>query len=400
MKFVVRTRIDFLSTRYILLGVSACIIAIGIATAALEGFNYGIDFAGGTMVRVAFREPRPDEAIRQAVSTTGFKNPTIQTLSGTVQETLIRLEGSGKELDAEKAGAEGATKSISDRIVQALDSPEDQAAQAAKKIDLNAVGKEVIADALLDWDPEGLGKTSETAKTHYIEVAASVKERQKKNHGILTSFDNLQDEVPSKTLEALKSKAFLASRAVLEVGYVGPQVGKELRQRAILATFFACAGILIYIWVRFELEFGVAAIVALFHDLFITLGLLAVLRIEFNLTIVAALLTIVGYSVNDTIVIFDRIRENLRLHRRAEFVDLCNYSINQTLSRTVLTAATTLFVLVSLAIVGSDVARGFAITLGLGILIGTYSSIYVASPTAILLRTFNAKRKERRIAKG
>ncbi len=400
MKFVVRTRIDFLSSRHILLGVSACVIAIGITTAAVEGFNYGIDFAGGTMVRIAFREARPDESIRQAVSAAGFKNPTIQTLSGAVQETLIRVEGSSKELDAEKAGAQGDTKSISDRIVMALDSPEDQAARAASKLDLNTAGKEVIADSLLEWDPEGLGRSSEGARKHYIEVAASIKEHQKRNHGILTSIDSLKDDTPAKVLEALRSKAFLASRAVLEVGYVGPQVGKELRQRAILATFFACAGIMAYIWIRFEFEFGVAALVALFHDLFITLGLLALLRIEFNLTIVAALLTIVGYSVNDTIVIFDRIRENLRLHRRAEFVDLCNYSINQTLSRTVLTAATTLFVLVSLAIVGSDVTRGFAITLSLGILIGTYSSIYVASPTAILLRAFNARRKERRIAKG
>ena len=405
MRHPLRTRIDFLRFRKVMFGISGTIILIGLGIIAFEGFNYGLDFAGGTQVRVAFRDTRDNDAIRKSLEGSGFKGPKIQTFQGSIQETLIRIESSGEEEQAKLLEAGEKDSSIATRVVGALASDEDRQSLDSGKIDINSTGRDRILDRMMEWDPDGLLSSedealAERARDQYGRVVDAVKELQKQNHGILTSFEQIGEAegMTEPVLSALRLNGFLGSFAVLEVGYVGPQVGSDLRWKAILAMVFSFAGILAYIWFRFELEFGIAAICATVHDILLTLGVVAVSRIEFDLTIVAALLTIVGYSVNDTIVIFDRIRENLRAHRRADFEDLCNYSINQTLSRTVLTAVTTLFVLVSLALVGGDVTRGFALTLILGIFIGTYSSIYIASPSVILLRGFGARRRAGRKA--
>jgi preprotein translocase subunit SecF len=372
--------------------------------AGIRGFNYGLDFAGGTLVRVAFREARTDDQVRTAVEAAGFARPMVQTLRGVPQEALIRVESTGKEDEAKVLAPGEKDDSIAGRIIAALATDPDRAALAQGKLDLNSSGRDAIALRLLELDPDGLmagvaagdEAAREKALAAYRDAAAAVKEAQKTQHGILLSQEQVAAAagISESVKQALAAHGFLASYAVLEVGYVGPQVGSDLREKAILASFFAFIGILVYIWFRFELDFGVAAIVATMHDVLLTLGLVALLRIEFDLTIVAAILTIIGYSVNDTIVIFDRIRENLRSHRRADFEDLCNFSVNQTISRTLLTGMTTLFVLVALAILGGDVTRGFAITLILGILIGTYSSIYVASPAIIVWRELAARRRE------
>lgn len=169
------------------------------------------------------------------------------------------------------------------------------------------------------------------------------------------------------------------------IEFVGPQVGKELKLKGLYAIIFSLAGILTYIWFRFEWQFGVAAIVALAHDSLATIGLFAFTQMEFNLSTVAAILMIAGYSINDTVVVFDRIRENLRKYKKKPLPELFNYSVNQTLSRTLMTSVTTLLALIALYVFGGEVIRGFVYALIFGILIGTYSSVFVASPVLLML---------------
>ena len=170
---------------------------------------------------------------------------------------------------------------------------------------------------------------------------------------------------------------------VRNVQIVGPTVGNQLKRQATLATLYSMIGMLIYLWFRFQLIYGVAAVIACFHDTLITLGAFALTNQEISLTVIAAILTLVGYSMNDTIVVFDRIRENLRLSRREPLPDLVNRSINQTLSRTVLTSGLTFLTVLSLYIFGGPVLKGFSFALVVGILIGTYSSIAVAAPMLV-----------------
>jgi preprotein translocase subunit SecF len=167
---------------------------------------------------------------------------------------------------------------------------------------------------------------------------------------------------------------------IRRIEVVGPAVSGELKQAGIIAVSLAIVGILLYIWFRFEWQFGVAAILALVHDIIITIGMFSLLGFEFGLTEVAALLTLAGYSINDTVVVFDRIRENLRRYKKMPLVELLNQSINETLSRTVLTASTTFLAVLALYVFGTEVIRGFSFAMLFGILIGTWSSIFVASP--------------------
>lgn len=170
-----------------------------------------------------------------------------------------------------------------------------------------------------------------------------------------------------------------------EVSSVGPKVSGELVKTAIYAVLAAMGAVLFYIWLRFEWQFSVGAVGALFHDVIITIGIFSALQIKFDLAIIAALLTIVGYSLNDTVVVFDRLRENLRKYKKMELRDVMNLSVNETLSRTVMTSVTTLLALIALYILGGDVIRGFVFAMILGVVIGTYSSVFVAKNIVLFL---------------
>jgi preprotein translocase subunit SecF len=178
---------------------------------------------------------------------------------------------------------------------------------------------------------------------------------------------------------------------VRNVDIVGPQVGAQLRKQAVLATLYSLLGMLIYLWVRFELIYGVAAVVACFHDTLITVGAFSLLNTEISLTVIAAILTLVGYSMNDTIVVFDRIRENIKLLRKDSLTEIVNKSINQTLSRTVLTSGLTFLTVLALFVFGGDVLHGFSLALVIGIIIGTYSSIFIAAPMLVAYQTWRGR---------
>ena len=199
----------------------------------------------------------------------------------------------------------------------------------------------------------------------------------------------LQNKSNQESIETVNTVKSLIQDKVIEFRrseFVGPTISSELLYRGFQAVSFALIAILIYIWLRFEWQFGFGAVVALTHDVLFTLGLLSILNIEFSLATIAAILTIAGYSINDTVVIFDRVRENLRKYKKMELVDLFNLSVNNTLSRTVMTSATTLLALLSLFIFGGEVIRPFALTMIIGVVIGTYSSVFIAVPTLLIFK--------------
>ena len=213
--------------------------------------------------------------------------------------------------------------------------------------------------------------------------------------GLVHSFDELASVpgVNSAIINVLKSQCYLAPFHILEVQMVGPKVGAELRTKALLATLYALGGMLVYIAFRFEWIYGVAAVIACFHDTIITIGLFSIFNKEITLTVIAALLTLVGYSMNDTIVIFDRIRENLKLLRREPLESVINKSVNQTLSRTVMTSGLTFLTVIALFLFGGPVLHGFSFALVVGIIIGTYSSVFVASPIVLFWHNYTDSRR-------
>ncbi|HKV38867.1 MAG TPA: protein translocase subunit SecF, partial [Blastocatellia bacterium] len=246
----------------------------------------------------------------------------------------------------------------------------------AGKIDLNLAGQSEIEQALKRIDPLKNG-----AADTYGKAAAAIANYKSQRSGLIHGLDELQlKDVPADLLQKMTPYFATGSWAVISAEIVGPQVGKDLRDQAVYVTLAALAGMLVYIAFRFEWIYGVAAVLAVFHDTMITLGIFSLVQKEISLTVIAALLTLVGYSMNDTIVVFDRIRENLRLRRRDNMVQITNDSINQTLSRTIIAAGLTFLSVLSILLFGGQVLSGFALALTIGIVIGTYSSIAVASP--------------------
>ena len=249
------------------------------------------------------------------------------------------------------------------------------------------------------------GQTPDLNKIRSATAAAGIKDAsiqtiktvdEPNANEVLISLPEQQDE---SSLDAGRQQIVGALQAhydnpftVRNVQVVGPTVGKQLEKQALLATLWSMLGMLVYLWFRFQLIYGVAAVVACFHDTLITVGAFALLNKEISLTVIAAILTLVGYSMNDTIVVFDRIRENLRLRRRESLPDVVNRSINQTLSRTVLTSGLTFLTVLSLFIFGGQVLNGFSFALVVGILIGTYSSIAIAAPMLVAWQEWRTRR--------
>ena len=219
----------------------------------------------------------------------------------------------------------------------------------------------------------------------------NVKEFGKKGD-FLIKFErkNFDDKISIKTIKEKVSNELQGNVDFRRVENVGPKVSKELLESGVLAISLALAAMLFYIWVRFEWQFSIGSIIAIFHDVLITIGLFSLLSLEINLSIVAAVLTIVGYSMNDTVVIYDRVRENLIKYSSLKIGEISNKSINETLSRTIITSSTTLLALISIFILGGEILKGFSLAMIIGVIIGTYSSIFVASP---ILKYFNVSFK-------
>jgi preprotein translocase subunit SecF len=300
--------IDWLGKRRIFITASVILMLAGLISAiarqavpgGTDAFNLGVDFKGGSVITVKFKQRPSAEVIRAALDRAGVHEAVIQPVTDKQDEVLIKLPQMGS------AGGSEAT-------------PEHA------QVD---IGRVRVAEALKTLGPE-------------------------------------------------------AGPEIVGTEAVGPIAGRALRNQAVAVTLLALVGILVYIAMRFEWTYGAAAVIAVFHDVLVTLGFFSIFQWEISLTVIAALLTLVGFSVNDTIVVFDRIRENLRLHRRESLYKITNDSINQTLSRTVITSGLVFLSVLALVLFGGEVLRGFSLALFIGIIVGTYSSIAVASPIMV-----------------
>lgn len=383
MDLLRNTNFDFMKYRRFWIAISFLTIAAGMVFVFVHGkLNVGIDFAGGTQLTVKFREHTDVQDLRQALIASSIQDAQIQRF-GAVDDN---------EFIVRTPVVEGSEEGRAVEVVQALSGRFNPGASG---IDLNQVGTATVAELLARLNPDGIAGEAEELSGHYGAIAESIL-AARKGDGLFQSWDAVAASpgVTGKTIEALKGAASVGNFSVLAVENVGPQIGSELRKRGLLAVFGALLVMLLYIWFRFELRFGIGATMACVHDVLVTLGLFAAFGFEFNLTTIAAFLTLVGYSVNDTVVVFDRVRENMAKSRSEGLIAIMNKSINQTLSRTLLTGGTTILASFTLFLFGGDVIKGFAFVMTVGVVVGTYSSIYIASPFALLWeKWFGANRK-------
>ena len=382
-------KIDWLGKKWYFLGFSLIFSVAGVLSLLFwHGLPLDVDFKGGTVVRVKFDQKPNVDKIRTAADKAGLKDVHTQAFTATsgptaneVAITLAQSETSEAALDQGRA-----------KIVQTLTANYSTTGPANQgKLDLDNTGTASLAAWLSQQDPEHLG-ASDAATQHYTQQATSILGYRDAHSGLIDSIDSLSGTATPAVVSTLKQGAYLSGFNIRNVEIVGPQVGSQLRRQAFIATLLSLAGMLIYLWFRFELIYGVAAVVAVFHDTLITIGAFSLSNQEISLTVIAAILTLVGYSMNDTIVVFDRIRENLRMTRREPLADVVNRSINQTLSRTVLTSGLTFLTVLSLYLFGGEVLHGFSFALVVGILIGTYSSIAVAAPMLVAYQDWRASK--------
>ena len=363
--------IDFLKYKWYFLAFSLIFSVTGILSMLFwHGVPMGVDFNGGTIVTVRFSHAPNSGEIRAALDRAGLHQAKIQRFGPSYNnEVLLSL--------AERETSEAALDKGKNQIIQALQ-PQD--APTDKK-DLNNASALDLADYLLKADPSHLGTD---AQLRYTQMAQAITTfRDKSMSGVLNGINQLSGVVPAEVVAALQEGYYLSDFGVRNVDIVGPQVGKQLQSQARWAVVYSMLGMLVYLALRFEWIYGVAAVVACIHDTLITVGAFSLLNKEISLTVIAAILTLVGYSMNDTIVVFDRIRENIKLMRREGLTEIVNRSINQTLSRTVLTSGLTFMTVLSLYLFGGEVLNGFSLALVIGIIIGTYSSIFIASPMLV-----------------
>jgi preprotein translocase subunit SecF len=379
VEFFRNPSIDFLGKKWYFLAFSLIFSVAGVLSMLFwHGIPLGVDFRGGTLVYVKFAQTPDDNAIRAALDHAGLHNARLQRYGPPAgNEELIDV--------SEQETSEQALDRSKTQIINALETN-----APADKQDLNNSSVLTVKSYLLQKDPLHLGTD---ADQRYGQIAQAIVDyRDKTKGGVLTSVDELKAVADPAVVASLKDGFFLSNFAVRNVEIVGPQVGKQLQTQAKLAVLYSLAGMLVYLAVRFEWIYGVAAVITVFHDTLITVGAFSLMDKEISLTVIAAILTLIGYSNNDTIVVFDRIRENLKLMRREKLSDIVNRSINQTLSRTILTAGLTFLTVLALFLFGGEVLHGFSFALVIGILIGTYSSIAIAAPILVAYQDWRANR--------
>jgi len=379
MEFFRNVDIDWMKWSKYFIGLSLLLLAVGwLSIWRNGGIRYGIDFRGGTLVYVRFAGPPPIDQIRKGLANAGLPNSSIQQISDISDATskndvVIGLEQRGQGDQVLDAGKQ----TILDVLHKTF------GGDAGGKPDFNSLSAAALSAYLTQKDSLNLGVS---AGDRYNQLGQKLVDARDKEHGgLVTDLDQLKnvDGANSAVIASMKSGLSLSNFTIRNVDIVGPKVGAQLRRQAILATLYALMGMLVYIAFRFEWVYGAAAVIAVFHDVLITLGFFSLFHYEISLTVIAALLTLVGYSMNDTIVIFDRVRENSRLMRRESFTEIVNKSINQTLSRTILTSGLTFLTVLVLYIMGGEVLRAFSFAMVVGVVVGTYSSFGIAAPIVV-----------------
>jgi preprotein translocase subunit SecF len=385
------TNFDFLGKKWPFIIVSLVLTVAGFASIALRGgVKYGIDFRGGALMTVKFAANPPLDQIRSALSKKIRGEVTVQNFTGSTSENEVAI---GTELQEERL-LNANRQTMQDVLSATFGQP------ASGKLDFNNASGGALINRLRD--PLARNNVAMSEEQLQKLAAGLTEQRDKKRSGLVTDFGQLSavSGMNSGIMNTLQQECYLAPFSIRQVEVVGPKVGGELRNKAVLATLYALAGMLAYIAFRFEWIYGLGAVIAVFHDTIITIGLFSIFDKEISLTVIAALLTLVGYSMNDTIVIFDRIRENLKISRRENLESLMNKSVNQTLSRTVMTSGLTFLTVIALFIWGGPVLHTFSFALVCGIIVGTYSSVFIASPIVLFWHNYADQRKKTAPALG
>jgi preprotein translocase subunit SecF len=376
MKIFENINYDFLGKRKIFYAVSIGLFLLGLINVIFRGLEFGIDFKGGTEIVLQFDKPVEIGKIRTDVENIGLGNVEVKTF-GSETGVLVRTELQEIPANIYPVIRKNIDETIENNFPGLQKQVIDTTANSVTYQLTSADTTNRLVDILNNTGFQA-GKVSVEPDNKELIVSVGIADWIK---------ENLREKVSDNPFTLLKEEK------------VGPKVGKELKEDAVIAIIFSLIVILIYLGFRFKFIFAFGAVVALFHDTLITLGLYSLLygvipglNLEIDLTIVAAFLTLIGYSINDTVIVFDRVRENMKIHRTTPLIDVINQSISKTMSRTILTGGTTLLTILVLMIFGGEVLRAFAFTLFFGIIIGTYSSIFVAS--ALVLEYANRSKKK------
>ena len=366
---------DFIKYRWHAVILSLILVAIGAAVFLTKGANVGIDFAGGANIVLRFREALPLNELRAKLP-----DATIQQY-GRTQDNAVLIRLPQQKREGDYAG----------QVVGQLHN--DLNPQAAQKHDLNYLGSDRLAALLLQTNPENRLVSSPETTTYYTALAKRIIDKRSEV-GIFTDMNQVTSvQGASTAARMLQERAFLGRFNILSQETVGPQVGAQLQQKAILAILLSSLAMGVYIWIRFDIGFGLAAIACILHDVLVALTFMVLMRLEFSLNVVAALLTIVGYSINDNVVMYDRVRENKRkIKKPMSLAEHLNLAMNQTLSRTILTAGSVFLVLLAMLIFGGEVIRGFSWILLIGVIVGTYSTLLIVPAVALAWEKFNGRR--------
>lgn len=364
MRLFENLNIDFLGKRKFFYLVSSTIILLGIVSIIIKGLDLGIDFKGGSEVVVSFDKPVAIADVRDATARMGLGNVELKTFGATTENILVRTEL--QDLDQVQF----------EKIKTNLESLMKQSVHDT----LFSMKEQTSSTVVYSFDtPENANLIAD--KLFLSGFQAGLVSKEQDNLEVIVRLG-----IADLIKEGLRTEFTGINFDIIKEDKVGPKIGEELKRDAIIAIILALVVIMIYIGFRFKFAFGLGAVLALFHDVLITLGFVSFfngmmpgLNLEITQTVIAAFLTLIGFSVNDTVIIFDRIRENLKVHKTMDFFSLINFSINRTLSRTIITSGTILIVTTVLLLLGGEVNKGFAFTFFIGIIVGTYSSIYVAS---------------------
>ncbi len=376
MRIFESLNVDFLGKRKIFYIVSTSLFLIGLITVLIRGLQFGIDFKGGTEIVLQFQKPIQISSIRGDVENIGLGNLELKTF-GSETGVLVRTE------------LQELPRSIYPKVVANINQAIDNIMPGIEKKIVDSTATNSVTYSFSNPD------TSNILVDKLFNAGFQTgKVSEEQNNTQMVVRVGISDWIKSNLREKVKDNSFTVIREEL----VGPKIGSELKQDALIAIFLSLIVILIYLAFRFKFIFAFGAVVALFHDVLITVGLYAVLygvipglNLEIDLTVVAAFLTLIGYSINDTVIVFDRVREEMKIHKTTPLKDVINMGINKTMSRTILTGGTTILTVFVLLIFGGEVLRAFAFTLFFGIIIGTYSSIFVAS--ALVLEYANRTKK-------
>ncbi len=376
MRIFEHLNVDFMGKRKFFYILSTSLFLLGMLSIVFRGLEFGIDFKGGSEIILKFDKPVNISTLRTEIEKIGLGSMELKTYGGD-NTVLIRTE------------LQTIPANIYPKVIQNIQNEIDKAIPGIER----KITDSTVNSVTFNFpNPDTTNFISEKLFAAGFQAGKISEEPTNTKVGVSIG---ISDWIKENLREQIKNNSF----QVLKEDQIGPKVGKELKTDAILAVFLSLIGILIYLAFRFKFIFALGAVIALFHDVLITLGLYAILyglipglNLEVDLAIVAAFLTLVGYSVNDTVIVFDRVRENLKIHKTMPLFDVLNLSINRTMSRTVLTGGTTLLAVFVILVFGGEVLRAFAFTLFFGIIIGTYSSIFVAS--AIVLEYVNKTKKK------